>query len=155
MTESLMQAYSNSPRRKKLQILGGILLVLVIFAVLLVSHLIVSAKVVAAGRQLQTAKNTIDRLEYTNVNYSHQIAQLSRIAVMEKKAREMGFRPPYPGESFFISVPGLENEPPVVMNTEPEGFGVDVDVNRPAYHQTLWEWFRVQFSLFFSPLGEL
>jgi len=155
MTESLMQAYANSPRRKKLQILGGVFLVLIVFAVMLVSHLIVSSRVVAVGRQLQSAKNEIDRLEYINVNYRNEIAQRMRIEVMEKKAEELGFRPPYPGESYFVTVAGLESAPAYQAPSAPDTVGVELDVNRPVYHETLFSWLNRQIQLFFNPLGEL
>lgn len=135
--------------------LGSVFLVLVIFAVLVVSHLIVSSKVVAIGRELQTAKNEIDRLEYINVNYAHEIAQKTRLEVMEEKAKEMGFRPPYPGESFYIVVPGLGDERTVSVSREGSAMGVDVDVYSPAYHQTLFDWIHDQLALFFLPSGDL
>lgn len=155
MVDSLMQAYSNNPRRKKLQILGSILLFLVIFAVLLVSHLIVSSRVVAMGRELQKAKDEIDQLEYINVNYMNEITDLSRIEVREERAKELGFRPPYPGESYYIVVPGLKREMAVALPDQSGTLGAKVNVNLPAYHETLFEWVRERLSLFFQPLGEL
>ena len=59
MTESLIQAYSNSPRRQKLQIIGSIFMTIVIAAVMLILYLVVSARVVSIGRQLQQAKDEI------------------------------------------------------------------------------------------------
>lgn len=135
--------------------LGSVFLILVIFSVLLVSHLIVSSKAVAVGRELQRAKNEIDRLEYINVNYTHEIAQKTRLDVMEEKAKEMGFRPPYPGESFYIVVPGLGDNRTVSLSQEGRTMGVNVDVNRPAYHQTLFDWIQDQLTLFFLPAGDL
>jgi len=155
MVDSLMQAYSNNPRRKKLQILGSILLFLVIFAVLLVSYLIVSSRVVAMGRQLQSAKDEIDQLEYINVNYMNEITDLSRIEVMEERAKELGFRAPYPGESYYIPVPGLKREAVVEVPDQSSHLGVDVNVNVPAYHQSLFEWVRERLNLFLEPLREL
>lgn len=155
MADSLIQAYSNNPRRKKLQLLGSVLLFLVIFAVLLISHLIVSSRVVAMGRQLQSAKDKIDRLEYINVNYMSEITEQSRLDTMETRAKELGFRAPYPGESYYIAVAGLERDTTVELPDSGISLGADVNVNLPAYHQTLFEWVREQLSLFFQPLGEL
>jgi hypothetical protein len=53
MTESLIQAYSNSPRRQKLQIIGGIFLAIVSAAVMLILYLVMSSRVIFMGRQLQ------------------------------------------------------------------------------------------------------
>ena len=73
MKESLIQAYSNSPRRQKLQTIGSIFMVIVISAVMLILYLVVSARVVAMGRQVQIAKDEIDRLVYVSVNYRNVI----------------------------------------------------------------------------------
>jgi cell division protein FtsB len=155
MKDSLIQAYSNSPKRKKLQILGSFFLVLVVLGVLLSSHLIISAHVIGMGRQLQEIKNEIDRLVYKNVSLRDQIARLKRIHRLEERAREMGFRPPYPGETFYVEVPGFEQqvsgEPPVSGPTH----AVDINLSRKEYHVTLWEWVQEQLSLILKPFEEL
>jgi hypothetical protein len=104
MTESLIQAYSNSPRRQKLQIIGGIFMAIVVIAVMLILYLVMSSRVVFMGRQLQQAKSDIDQLVYLSVNYQNQIDRLSRFELMEERAVELGFRPPYPGEALQQSL---------------------------------------------------
>ena len=155
MKESLVQAYTNSPRRQKLQTIGSIFMVIVISAVMLILYLVVSARVVAMGRQVQVAKDEIDQLVYISVNYRNQIAELSRFEVMEVRATEMGYRAPYPGEVFYVPVLGyredLETSLVVNQDTKP----AVIDVNRLEYHQGLIGWMGERIRNFLRPFEGL
>jgi cell division protein FtsL len=155
MKQSLIQAYSNSPRRQKLQILGGFFLAIVIAAIMLILYLIVSARVVSMGRQLQQAKDDIDQLIYLSVNYSNQIAELSRFDVMENRAVEMGFRAPYPGEVFYVPVSGVSNQDETRVEIQQDPTPKVINVNLLEYHQTLFEWIGEKISVFLSPFEGL
>jgi len=154
MTESLIQAYSNSPRRQKLQIIGGVFLAIVIAAVMLILYLVMSSRVVFMGRQLQEAKSDIDQLVYLSVNYQNQIDKLSRFELMEARADELGFRPPYPGEVFYVPVAGIESADEVVVFQDDNSSAV-INVDLPDYHQSLIEWVGEQLSLFLRPFRGL
>ena len=91
--ESIIQAYSNKPRRKQLKFLGGFFLGLLILGVLLISYLIVSSRVVSAGRGLQNAKNEIDELEYENVSLEEEITSLTTLSQINQQVKEQGYRP--------------------------------------------------------------
>jgi hypothetical protein len=155
MTESLIQAYSNSPRRQKLQIIGSILLAIVIAAVMLILYLVISSRVVFMGRQLQQAKSDIDQLIYLSVNYQNKINRLSRFEEMERRAVELGFRPAYPGEVFYVPVAGIENEEQVVVVFQDESPSAVINVDLPDYHQSLIEWIGEQLSIFLRPFRGL
>jgi hypothetical protein len=155
MTESLIQAYSNSPRRQKMQIIGGIFLAIVIAAVMLILYLVISSRVVFMGRQLQQAKSDIDQLIYLSVNYQDQIDKLSRFELMEQRAEELGFRPPYPGEVFYVPVAGYESTEEVVVVYQDEDPSAIINVDLPVYHQSLIDWVGEQLSNFFRPFRGL
>jgi len=155
MTESLNQAYSNSPRRKKLQIIGSVFMAIVITAVMLILYLVVSARVVSMGRQLQQAKDEIDQLVYQGVNYRNQIAQLSRFDVMELKAVEMGFRAPYPGEVFYVPVPGYKLGPETHVEILQDTRPAVINVNLLEYHQSLIDWVGEQLNNILRPFEGL
>lgn len=155
MTESLIQAYSNSPRRQKLQIIGGIFMAIVIAAVMLILYLVMSSRVVFMGRQLQQAKSDIDQLIYLSVNYQNQIDRLSRFELMEERAIELGFRPPYPGEVFYVPVAGLESPDEVVVVFQNDSDPGIINVNLPDYHQSLFEWIGEQLDVFLRPFKGL
>ena len=155
MTESLIQAYSNSPRRQKLQIIGSIFLVIVIAAVMLILYLVVSARVVSMGRQLQQAKDEIDQLVYLSVNYRNEIANLSRFEIMESRAEELGFREPYPGEVFYVPVKGLEQHEETRVEIQSNARPAVINVNLLEYHETLFEWIGSRISDFLAPFEGL
>ncbi len=155
MKDSLIQAYSNSPRRKKLQILGSFFLGLVVLGVLLISHLIISARVIGMGRQLQEAKNEIDTLEYKNVNLRDHIARSKQIKILEERAREMGFRAPFPGETFYVEVPGFEQRYERELSISKTKHSAEINISRREYHLTLLEWIQEQLSMILRPFEEL
>lgn len=155
MTESLIQAYSNSPRRQKLQIIGSIFMTIVIAAVMLILYLVVSARAVSMGRQLQQAKNEIDQLVYLSVNYRNQIAVLSRFEVMEKKAIELGFRSPYPGEVFYVPVSGYDQGIQPHFETVGDGSPAVINVNLVEYHESLIDWIGRKLTSFLRPFEGL
>jgi cell division protein FtsB len=155
MTESLIQAYSNSPRRQKLQIIGSVVMAIVIAAVMLILYLVVSARVVSMGRQLQQAKDEIDQLVYLSVNYRSQIAELSRFEIMEEKAKDMGFRAPYPGEVFYVPVAGFDQQIQPVVDSPSGGRPTVINVNLIEYHESLIDWIGKQLSVFLRPFEGL
>ena len=155
MTESLIQAYSNSPRRQKLQIIGSIFMTIVIAAVMLITYLVVSARVVSVGRQLQQAKDDIDNLVYLSVNYRNEIANLSRFEVMEAKAKELGFRAPYPGEVFYVPVLGFNLTEGRRVEIQNDTSPAVINVNLIEFHETLFEWIGKKLSVFLSPFEGL
>ena len=155
MTESLIQAYSNSPRRQKLQIIGSIVMAIVIAAVMLILYLVVSARVVSMGRQLQQAKDEIDQLVYLSVNYRNQIAESSRFEIMEDKAKDMGFRAPYPGEVFYVPVSGYDQGIQSVVDSPRGGRPAVINVNLIEYHESLIDWIGKQISIFLRPFKGL
>ncbi len=155
MTESLIQAYSNSPRRHKLQIIGGIFLAIVIAAVMLILYLVISSRVVFMGRQLQQAKSDIDQLVYLSVNYQNKIDRLSRFEVMKERAVELGFRPAYPGEVFYVPVAGIDADEEVVVIFQDQSPSAVINVDLPDYHQSLIEWVGEQIQIFLRPFRGL
>ena len=107
------------------------------------------------GRQLQQAKSDIDQLVYLSVNYQNQINKFSRFEVMEQRAVELGFRPPYPGEVFYVPVAGLESEEPVVVVFQDDSPSKIINVDLPAYHQSLIAWIGEQLRIFLRPFRGL
>ncbi|MCJ7716396.1 MAG: hypothetical protein MUO54_07740 [Anaerolineales bacterium] len=155
MTESLIQAYSNSPRRQKLQIIGSIFMTIVISAVMLILYLVVSARVVSMGRQLQQAKDEIDQLVYLSVNYRYQIAKLSTFEVMEDKAKDLGFRSPYPGEVFYVPVSGYDRQTQPFVDITGDASPAVINVNLIEYHESLIDWIGTQITIFLRPFEGL
>lgn len=155
MTESLIQAYSNSPRRQKLQILGGFFLTLVVLAMLLISYLVVSARAVSKGRELQRAKDVLDELVYLNVNYRSKISEFMQFDDLEVRADELGFRAPYPGEVFYVELAGFSLESGQARVVGSDTQTAKIDVNLLEYHETLFQWVGRQIQIFLHPFEDL
>lgn len=134
---------------------GGIFIAIVLGATMLILYLVVSARVVSMGRQLQQAKDDIDHLVYVSVNYSYQIDRLSRFDLMENRAKEMGFRAPYPGEVFYVPVAGYITGEGTVVEVVDDSRPAVINVNLREYHQTLLEWVGEQLSIFLRPFRGL
>ncbi len=134
---------------------GGIFIAIVLGATMLILYLVVSARVVSMGRQLQQAKDDIDQLVYVSVNYSNLIDRLSRFDVMETRAKEMGFRAPYPGEVFYVPVPGYSTGEGTVVEVVNDSRPAVINVNLREYHQTLLEWVGEQLRVFLRPFTGL
>ena len=130
-------------------------MVIVIAAVMLILYLVISSRVVFMGRQLQQAKSDIDQLVYLSVNYQDKINKLSRFDEMEDRAQELGFRPAYPGEVFYVPVAGLESEDEVVVIFQDQTPASVINVNLPDYHQSLIEWVGEQLRSFLRPFRGL
>jgi len=128
---------------------------IVIIAVMLILYLVVSARVVSMGRQLQQAKNEIDNLVYLSVNYSNEIAHLSRFEVMEQRAEKLGFRAPYPGEVFYVPVEGLRQEEEPRVEIRDDSKPAVINVNLIEYHETLFEWIGNRIKYFLAPFEGL
>jgi hypothetical protein len=74
---------------------------------------------------------------------------------MEARADELGFRPPYPGEVFYVPVAGLESADEVVVVFQDDNPSAIINVNLPDYHQSLIEWVGEQLRAFFRPFRGL
>jgi len=107
------------------------------------------------GRHLQKAKDEIDQQVYLSVNYRNQIASLSRFEVMETKAIEMGFRPPYPGEVFYVPVAGYDQPVGTFLDVQADSPPEVINVNLIEYHQTLIDWVGEQINDFLRPFEGL
>jgi len=122
---------------------------------MLILYLVVSARVVSMGRQLQQAKDEIDNLVYLSVNYRNEIANLSRFEVMETRAKELGFRAPYPGEVFYVPVKGFDQTEETRVEIENDTKPAIINVNLREYHETLFEWIGNKISTFLAPFEGL
>lgn len=148
MANFVVQAYSNTPRRKQIQILGSFFLVLLILAVLLISYLIVSSRVVSLGRDIQKMKNEIDELEYENVTLQDEIASASTLSEMEAEAKLQGFHSASSDEILHVVVPGYKRSRNIPVPSHQDLRPPVLDLSAAEYHQTLLEWVKQETIVF-------
>src|SRR4030066_1053584 len=104
------QAYSQSPWRKQMYMIGVVLLVLVSIAIVAGIYLNVTARAAAVGRQIQEMQVRIygyhyligeasdsyvpiEELEQNISNLTSQLAYLTSYAVMEERIKDLNLDP--------------------------------------------------------------
>ena len=91
--QKLTQAYSKTPWRKQVQLVGAILLC-VLFAVLGASiYLNLNARIATYGREILLIQEEIQRIGLENADLTTQLGLIKSPAFLEQRAREMGFEP--------------------------------------------------------------
>jgi hypothetical protein len=89
----------------------------------------------------------ITTIQRENADLETQLADLTSTAAMERRARELGYRPVQPGELDYVSVPGFVPPEPAILlaaaDTAPQPEGLPAE-----YTQSLLEWFdeRIRFG---------
>jgi hypothetical protein len=60
---------------------------------------------------------------------------------MEKRAFDLGFRPNNPDQIAYMVVPGYPGRQAAIMAPPPQPPTIQQVIIKPAYTQSLWEWF--------------
>ncbi len=141
------QAYSQTPWRKQVQTGGLFLAILVLALVVALIYVDVSAKAVAAGRDIQGMKETIDALERSIDDKRAELAQIRSAVSMEARAKAMGFRPENSGEALYLVVPGYSGRSPVVLVPPDTPVPKQTVVLSPEYSASLTDWIKQQLYL--------
>ena len=136
------QAYSQTPWRKQVQTVGLFLTILVLGLVISLIYVDVSAKAVAAGRDIQEMRATIEALERSIDDKQTKLAQMVSAVEMEKRAREMGFRPVNPGEAAYLVVPEYTGRAGAVLVPPSTPEPVRAVVLSPEYSTSLVDWVK-------------
>lgn len=163
--QHLVQAYSQAPWRKQLQVIGAFLLILVVVWVVAAIYLDVTARAATIGREIQEMqvrtgglervdaappetprRLSIEELEQINADLQTQLASLTSDAVMAERAREMGFQPVEPDDVMYIVVPGYAPPQPAALAPPPGPVTASNPTLAPAYKQSLVDWLREQLT---------
>jgi hypothetical protein len=138
---SILQAYQNAPWRSQYQALGVFALAVVMVAIVASIYLNVTARAATMGREVQSLQEDILTFQRLNADLETQLAKLSSTAVMEERAREMGFRPLASSGIIYIEVPGYDGPQDVELAPPPDPAFSD-SINLPGeYTETLYQWF--------------
>jgi len=142
------QAYSLTPWRKQLQIIGLFLVVLVVFALIAGVYLNVNARAATIGRQIQNYHQEIEELEFLIADQQAQLAILTSASEMEKRAQDLGFHPATTEEILYIQVAGYNGRTAAVLASESfSNVPASPAVVPPAYTQSLLDWVTQELSL--------
>lgn len=135
------QAYSLTPWRKQLQLIGLFLVVLVGFGLIAGVYLNVTARAATVGRQIQNYHNRIDELEFLIADLQSQLAFLTSASEMDQRAQAMGFRRASTEETIYLMVEGYTGRSPAVLASESVTYMTgSVPVLSQAFSQSLLDW---------------
>jgi len=135
----LVHAYRVAPWRVQRQWIGNALLVVVVFAMVAALYLNVTSRTAIAGREIQDLNDSIAVSQQVSSDLQTQLAGLTSAASMEKRAREMGFRPVEPTELEYLVVPGYVAHKAVDLSSSaPQQ--LNALTIPPEYNQSLLDW---------------
>ena len=138
----LTQAYSQTPWRRQLQILGLFLLLVVLAALVAGIYLNVTARAGTLGREIQLMQVRIEELELQNTDLKTRLAIMKSAAEMEKRALDMGFRHLEREDVTYIVVPGYVSRQQAVIAPPPKPEAV-VAASLPSdYTESLLVWMQ-------------
>lgn len=138
----LTQAYSQTPWRRQLQLLGLFLLFVVLAALVAGIYLNVTARAGTLGREVQIMQDRIEELQLQNADLETRLAMVNSAAEMEKRALDMGFTPLERDEVTYIVVPGYISRQQAVIAPPPKPKTI-VPASLPSdYTESLLVWLQ-------------
>jgi len=135
------QAVRQAPWRIQRQWAGLFLLGLLVFTMISALYLDVTSRAAIAGREIQSLRLEITVTHRLNADLETQLAVLNSNNVMERRARELGFRPAEQGEIHYLVVPGYARSAGVNLAMV-ELLAQDSETVPLEYTQSLLDWFE-------------
>ena len=132
-------AYSQAPWRIQRQWVSIFLLVVLGFAMIATLYLMVTSQAAIVGREIQDLRSKIIDTEHTNADLQTELARLTSMDVVEKRAYALGFRPVEPEEVEYLYVPGYLAPKGAMLAAAPELQPSAPDIP-PEYTQSLLDW---------------
>jgi hypothetical protein len=152
----IVQKVRQAPWRVHRQWIGLFMLGLVVIAMVAAIYLNVTVRATLAGRQIQlllnpslvnpypgSELNSISTNLRINTELESQLAALTSVETMRKRAEEMGFQPATPDDMIFISVPGYVPQSTVDFSSPPSD-QPPVPVILPEYTESWFDYFLNQ-----------
>jgi hypothetical protein len=143
----ITQAYSQTPWRKQMQTVGMFLVILVLGSIIAMIYVNVSAEAAATGRKIQNMQEEIENLERSIENKQSHLAYITSAVEMEKRAKNMGFKPVEPGQAMFIVIEGYAGRTEASLAPHSVMASTQNVALSPEYTLSLTDWIRRQLYL--------
>ena len=141
MMQNMKYAYKQAPWRKQLSAAAWILAALVVFVLIAIAYLNISAKTYAAGIDIQVLRGQQETLIYRIADLRDQLGGATSFETMSRKANESGFNMINdPSRIVYLSVPGYQ-EPPLEIETYKRDSTQERPILKPSYTRSLWDLF--------------
>ena len=138
-TNRFNHAYSQAPWRVQRQWVSVFLLIVLGFAMIATLYLMVTSQAAIVGREIQDLRFEIINTEHTNADLQTELARLTSMGVVERRAYALGFRPVEPEEVEYLYVPGYIAPNGAVLAAAPELQPSAPNIP-PEYTQSLLDW---------------
>ena len=140
-SKEFVQAYQQAPWRRQMQIIGYIAAGLVAISLVGALYLNITARAATAGRRVQEAQRQVSDLEQRIEDLDTELAFISSIDSMKKRAKDLGFAPVSPNVITYLEVPEYQGRPSGAQLAPRTGSTFGVAARLPeAYTQSLFEW---------------
>ncbi len=135
----IVQTVRQANWRVQRQWIGLFLLGLVLVAMVAGIYLNITVRATLAGREIQMLQSEIANNTRANSDFETQLASLSSVESMQKRADAMGYSPADPADITYVYVPGYSPKPAVNMSSPkaPESQPLYI---LPAYTESLFDW---------------
>ncbi len=160
-TNHSTHAYSQTPWRKQLKLIGGILLILVCIAIVAGIYLNVTARAAAVGRQIQEMQVRvygyhyltgdsgedyvpIEELEQNIASLNSQLAYQTSYTVMQERVKKLDLTSIAPENTQYMKVPGYIERQTTTLAPPPVPVVVNASVIDPEFKESLFEWVTAQ-----------
>jgi len=132
-------AYSQAPWRIQRQWVSVFLLIVLGLAMIASLYLMVTSQAAIVGREIQDLRLEIINTEHTNADLQTELARLTSMGELERRAYALGFRPVEPEEVEYLYVPGYVAPKGAVLAAAPELQPSAPNIP-PGYTQSLLDW---------------
>ena len=135
----LSYAYKQTPWRTQLRAGAWVLLGLVVFALIAVTNLRISAKTYATGIEIQMLESEKEDISHQIADLRNQLGTITSYSQMAERAAENGYAPiSGSGQVIYLTVPGYQ--PPAVVIDSAQFLEAPANpILKPAYTQSLWD----------------
>lgn len=141
----LVHAYRQAPWRIQRQWLGGFLLGVLAIAMVSSLYLDITAQAAISGREIQGLTSDIVSVEEGNADLQTRLAELNSDAVMQKRAKDLGYEPVDPAQLQYVIVPGYVAPQPNILAVAP-ALQPSAPTIAPEYTESLIEWLQQQLQ---------
>lgn len=149
--KQIAQAYAQTPWRKQVQV-GGLILLSVLFGLLISSvSLNVNARASTYGREILLMQAEIENQTLLNADLRSRLGILTSPAMLENRAKEMGFEPVVRDEQTYVVVPGFNGRRVASIAPPPQPMEKVILTLPPDFTESLIDWFNQRMIVLTNP----
>jgi hypothetical protein len=139
-SKDFIQAYRQAPWRRQMQMIGFVVAGVLALAVVAALYLDITARAATTGRMVQTLQTQRADTQQRIENLETELAFITSIEVMQKRATDMGFAPMPPGAITYLPVDLYQGVPSVQLAPRAGADFTGIISMPPEYTQSLFDW---------------